>query len=229
MSKALYANMVFRLGVILFASALIFACSPLPIPTASSVRATPTDVLITPSLSIKPPDSISVQVDGMGLNGKRNFTLDLKRANNQFTGYVVYAISDWQGFAASEQETVTVPADVVTTFTAILQSTPLDSKPYLPPPTVPDAYGSTHIRIQSEDQAVSFYLGSPLSSRWMISIRDDKAGTAFSRSPFGAESNIPAKSLEILKPYYHPELEQKIIQAQNEQRNRRITPTPKSP
>ncbi|CAG0947915.1 hypothetical protein ANRL1_04704 [Anaerolineae bacterium] len=229
MPKSSCEKMVLQVYAILFASVLISACSPIPVPTSASLPTTPTGVFIKPTLLIKSPESISVQIDGMGLNGKKNFSLDLKRTDHQFTGFVSYSFSDWLGFATSEQEAVAVPADVVATFIATLQSTPLDNKPYLPPPTVPDAYGSTWIRIYSESQTVSFYNSAPLSPRWRITVYDEKPGSSSVPSPYAAESVIPYNAMDVLKPYQKPELEQKIINKLIEERNRKTTPIPKTP
>jgi hypothetical protein len=140
--------------------------------------------------------SIKIQDEWIGLSPyiplEAHYTLH--RKNNQFSGIAAFSVCKLIGLLRESVEDITIPLEVVQKFLKMLTSFPREEGNYKPKMIHSDDYPSIKITLETDRGTVLFFTRSQGAGHvpW---------GVTFDRTTYIINSDIPAKAIEILKPY----------------------------
>ncbi|RKZ80057.1 MAG: hypothetical protein DRR19_24160 [Candidatus Parabeggiatoa sp. nov. 1] len=118
----------------------------------------------------------------------------LERHTNQFSGGASFSVGGASGNPCKSVEDITIPVEVVQKFLQMLTRSPLEKGHYEPKITHTDDYPSIKITLQTDTGIVAFFTQSQ-------GVGHVPWGVTFEKTTYVINSDIPAKALEILKPY----------------------------
>lgn len=141
--------------------------------------------------------SFMIQDEWTGLSSlaplKAEYTL--QRDTNQFNGGASFSVGGASGNPCkSVVEDITIPVEVVQKFLQMLTRSPLEEGNYEAKITHTDDYPSINIVLHTDTAIVGFFTRSQ-------GVGHVPWGVNFEKKTYVINSDIPAKALEILKPY----------------------------